>query len=148
MFLTDNDVEENPGDELNHVIAGEHYGHPFVYPNHPGKDPLGFREPILLSQVHRSNYVGIAYTDSLELPDEFRDSLYIADLSADQVLRVRVERAGDTYRVTEVEPFASIPSPIDIAIAENGTIYVASRFHQKIFRIRHRDSIQTRSDAS
>jgi glucose/arabinose dehydrogenase len=148
VFLTDNDVEENPGDELNHVIAGEHYGHPFVYPNHPGKDSVGFREPILLGHAPQSNYVGIAYTDSPMLPDEFRDSFYIADLTMDEVVRVRVEPDGDTYQVTEFQPFASIPAPIDIAIAEDGTIYVASRYHQKIFRIRHRDSIRRQGDAS
>ncbi|KPK51435.1 MAG: hypothetical protein AMJ63_12410 [Myxococcales bacterium SG8_38_1] len=142
VFLTDNDVEENPGDELDHVIEGEHYGHPFYYPNHPGKDPVGFRDQILLTKVSQSNYVGMAYTDSAMLPDKFRDCFYIADLSANEVVRVKVQPAGETYEVVEVEPFASIPTPVDIAIAEDGTMYVASRYDQKVFRIRLHDSLR------
>ncbi len=81
IFVTDNDVEENPGDELDHVIAGEHYGQPFYYPNHPGKDPVGFRDQILLTQVSQSNYVGMAYTDSAMLPEEIPGlSLYCRSL--------------------------------------------------------------------
>jgi glucose/arabinose dehydrogenase len=147
VFLTDNDVEENPGDELNHVIAGEHYGHPFYYPNHPGRDPVGFRDQILLAEGNPSNYVGMAYTDSPMLPEEFRDSLYIANLSGNEIVRVKVEPAGETYEVVELEPFASIPTPVDIAIAEDGTMYVASRYSQKIFRIRLRDSLEKRAEA-
>lgn len=146
VFLTDNDVEENPGDELNHVIAGEHYGHPFYYPNHPGKTPIGFRDQILLTKVSQSNWVGMAYTDSAGLPEEFRDCLYIADLSANEILRVRVRPAGDTYEVVEAEPFASIPTPVDIAIADDGTMYVASRYDQKVFRIRLREPLEKRGD--
>jgi glucose/arabinose dehydrogenase len=88
----------------------------------------------------------MAYTNSPMLPDEFRDCLYVADLSANQVTRVKVKRAGETYEVVEVEPFASIPSPVDIAIAEDGTMYVASRYDQKIIRIRLRDSLGTQGD--
>jgi sugar lactone lactonase YvrE len=147
VFLLDNDVEENPGDELDHVVKGEHYGHPFYYPNHPGKEPVGFRDQIHLGLDNNpSNYVGMAYTNSPMLPDEFRDCLYVADLSANQVTRVKVKRAGETYEVVEVEPFASIPSPVDIAIAEDGTMYVASRYDQKIIRIRLRDSLGTQGD--
>lgn len=142
VFVTDNDVEENPGDELDHVIKGEHYGHPFYYPNEPGKHPVGFRDQIFLARGNPSNYVGMAYTDSAALPDEFRDSFYIADLSGREVVRIKVQPAGDTYEVSEFEPFASIPTPVDVAIAEDGTIYVASRYDRQIFRIRLRDSLR------
>jgi glucose/arabinose dehydrogenase len=84
----------------------------------------------------------MAYTDSAMLPDKFRDCFYIADLSANEVVRVKVQPAGETYEVVEVEPFASIPTPVDIAIAEDGTMYVASRYDQKVFRIRLRDSLR------
>lgn len=146
LFLTDNDPEENPGDELDHVIQGEHYGHPFYYPNHPGKTPVGFRDQILIAEGNPSNYVGMAYTNAPELPERFRDALYIADLSGRKIVRVKVRRSGETYEVVEAEPFASIPTPVDIAIAADGTMYVASRYDQKIFRIRLRDSQKTGSD--
>jgi len=141
IFANDNDVEENPGDELDHVIAGEHYGHPFYYPNQAGRDPVGFRDQIALAQGNPSNYVGMAYTNSPMLPDDFRDALYIANLSGNEIVRVKVERDAETFKVVLLEPFASIPTPVDIAIAEDGTMYVASRYDQKIFRIRLRASL-------
>ena len=147
VFVTDNDVEENPGDELNHMIEGEHYGHPFVIPNQAGIDPVGFREPIFLGSL-QANLVGMAYTDSPRLPDPFRDCFYIADLSSDEIIRVKLEPDGETFKVIAAEPFASIPSPLDVAIAKDGTIYVVARFERKIFRIRQRGSSETRRGAS
>jgi glucose/arabinose dehydrogenase len=88
----------------------------------------------------------MAYTDSPMLPDEFRDTLYTANLSGNEIVRIKVEPAGETYRVVEIKPFATIPTPVDIAIAKDGTMYVASRYEQKIFRIRLRDSVRRRGD--
>ena len=59
LFVTDNDVDENPGDELNHVVRGEHYGHPFVVPNEPRITTEGFVDPILVGESE-SNFLGMA----------------------------------------------------------------------------------------
>lgn len=141
VFLTDNDSEENAGDELDHVIKGEHYGHPFYYPNHPGKTPVGFRDEIMIARGTPHNYVGMAYTNSPGLPEKFRDCLYIANISGNELVRVRVAPAGDSYEVTEFERFASIPTALDVAITRDGTMYVISRYDQKLFRIRLRDGV-------
>ncbi len=46
LFVTDNDCADNPGDEVNFVVAGHHYGHPFAIPGESRN--AGFSEPIVV----------------------------------------------------------------------------------------------------
>lgn len=136
LFCTDNDEWlENPGDELNHVERGAHYGHPYVI----GDDDGGgsFRRPIALSRSD-STFTGITYADSGGLPSECRGCLYIADFVGSRILRARLTRKGDSYDA-EIAPFASLPLPIDIAVTRKGVFYVTSHLGG-IFRIRPRPS--------
>jgi glucose/arabinose dehydrogenase len=137
LFVTDNDVDENPGDELNHVVAGAHYGHPYVVPQEPGVEANGFRDPILLGELE-SNFLGIAYATSPNLPEEYRNCLYMTDFMQNRILRLTLERSGNTYRVTGVHPFASLSSPVDIAVNASGEFFVTSRRTQNVYRIRPR----------
>jgi glucose/arabinose dehydrogenase len=134
LFCTDNDSWlENPGDELNHVERGAHYGHPYVI----GDDDGGgsFRRPIALSRSD-STFTGVAYSDSDGLPAECRGCLYIADFIGNRILRARLSRQGSTY-AAEITPFATLPLPIDIAITSRGVLYVTSHVGG-IFRIRRK----------
>jgi glucose/arabinose dehydrogenase len=137
VFVTDNDVDENPGDELNHVVRGGHYGHPFVVPRENAVEAQGFREPIYLGELE-SNFLGIAYATSPALPDEYRNCLYMTDFMQNQILRLTLARSGDTYRVTGVHRFASLSSPVDIAVTPSGEFFVVSRRTQNVYRIRLR----------
>ncbi|MCG8586080.1 MAG: PQQ-dependent sugar dehydrogenase [Pirellulales bacterium] len=139
LFATDNDVEENPGDELNHVVRGGHYGHPYYVPNETGVEQSGFKDPILVSEHPHSNYLGLAYGYAEALPDRYRDVLFLCDLIRGEVLAVRVKSAQGTYEAVEKpELFASVPSPIDVAVAPDGSIYVVSLYDRKLIRIRPR----------
>ncbi|MCA9211785.1 MAG: PQQ-dependent sugar dehydrogenase [Planctomycetales bacterium] len=135
LFVTDNDVDESPGDELNHVVRDAHYGHPFVVPNEPSVESSGFRAPILLGE-HESNYLGMVYATSPALPDEYRNCVYMVDFMQNQILRLKLERVGDTFEVTEMEPFATVTSPVDIAVSSKGEFYCLSRRTQNVYRIR------------
>jgi glucose/arabinose dehydrogenase len=139
VFVTDNDAEENPGDEIDHVIAGEHYGHPFVVPRDTGVDPRGFREPVFLGSPGQ-NLEGLAWADSPALPEGFRSRLYVTDLVGHRVLRVEIEAAGESYATRSVEPFATVPTPVDVAAAPDGSLFVVSRYDRKLFRIRPRQA--------
>ena len=138
LFVTDNDVDENPGDELNHVVQGAHYGHPFVVPNERSVKAEGFTEPILLSGPE-SNYLGLAYATSTNLPAKYRDCFYMTDFMENKIWRLRLARDGATFRIAEIEPFATISSPVDIAISPAGDIYCVSRRTQNVYRIRPKD---------
>jgi glucose/arabinose dehydrogenase len=135
LFATDSDVDSNPGDEINHVVAGGHYGHPFVVPSEADVDAVGFRDPMYVGE-RESVFLGLVYATSAALPEAYRDCLYVTDFRRNRVLRMRLERSGDTYRVTEAVPFATIPSPVDLALTPAGEMYVISRRAQKLFRIR------------
>lgn len=135
VFFTDSDVDKNPGDEINHLVAGSHYGHPFVIPGEAGVKPQGFREPILVGE-RETVFCGMAFCTSNSWPAQYRNCLYVTDFRQDKILRLELQRSGDTYRITAVHPFASIPSPVDMTITPQGEMFVISRRAQKIFRIR------------
>ncbi|MCA9185580.1 MAG: PQQ-dependent sugar dehydrogenase [Pirellulaceae bacterium] len=135
VFLTDNDVDENPGDELNHVALGEHYGHPFVVPHESGVVSEGFRGPIHVGELE-SNYLGLVYATSAALPAEFRDCFYMADFMQNAIWQVRVARDVDTYKVTDVIRFATVTTPVDIAVTPEGEFFVISRNTQNVYSIR------------
>ena len=135
MFVTDSDVDSNPGDEINHVVAGAHYGHPFVIPNEAGVESVGFREPILVGE-RETVFLGLVYATSPLLPDAYRNCMYATDFRRNRVVRIQLARSGDSYRVVDVSPFAVIPSPVDMTLAPNGDFYVISRRAKKMFRIR------------
>ncbi len=144
LFVTDNDIDENPGDELNHLVRGEHYGHPYVVPNESLVEAHGFREPIFTGELE-SNLLGMAYATSPELPESFRDCLYVADLMQNAIWRMKLERVDNTYQVTQVDRFATISSPVDIAVTSAGEFYVISRFTRNVYRIRPRQTADGRS---
>jgi glucose/arabinose dehydrogenase len=139
LFITDNDADENPGDELNHLVRGAHYGHPYVVPNESSVETAGFRDPILVGE-HEWNFLGMTYATSDALPEAYRDCIYVADFMQHTILRLKLERSGDTYQVTTVDTFASISSPVDIAVTSSGEFFVVSRHTKNVYRIRPRDA--------
>ena len=135
LFVTDSDVDSNPGDEINHLVADAHYGHPFVIPGETGIQSMGFRDPILVGE-RETVFCGMVYNTAPAWPEPYRNCLYVTDFRQDKVLRVEFERSGDTFRVAAVHPFASVPSPVDITVTPAGELIVISRRAQKVFRIR------------
>jgi glucose/arabinose dehydrogenase len=138
LFATDNDVDANPGDELNHIVEGSHYGHPYVVPGEVA-DAGGFRDPVLVGE-HEMNFLGLAYATATALPDNCRDCLYVADFMQNAVWRMRLEKSGSSYRVVSVDRFVTISSPIDIAVSPAGEFFVVSRVTRNVYRIRPRQA--------
>ena len=136
LFVSDNDIDENPGDELNHVVGGAHYGHPYVVP-HDSVESAGFRDPILVGE-HDWNFLGMTFATAKELPEPYRDCIYVADFMQNGIHRLKLEPSGDTYKVTTVEKFATISSPVDIATNAAGELFVVSRRTKNVYRIRPR----------
>jgi hypothetical protein len=135
LFISDNDVDDNPGDEVNHVRAGEHYGHPYTHPGEGSGIP-GYTDPIFLGSQN-GNLTGLAYTESENLPEEYRGCLYVADLALNQIIRLRLAPEGETFRVTEAKPIIFVQRPVGVTISDSGTFYVATRRpHNKLWRVR------------
>ena len=136
VFVTDNDVEENPGDEVNLVVRGAHLGHPFVIGSNRGEDE-GFTAPIFVDS-NGGNLTGIVLAKSPNLPDEYRGSLFVTDYTRDRLLQIRLEGEGDSTRVAEVRAIAYIVGPLDVAETAEGDLLVVSRNDRKIYRVRLR----------
>jgi len=145
LFATDNDVDENPGDELNHVVCGAHYGHPYVVPNEAGVQGEGFCDPIYVGE-RESNFLGLAYAVSPALPEEYRNCLYVADFMQHAILRVKLAPSGDTYKVLRVDKFATVSSPVDIAVTPGGEFFVISRYTQNVYCIRPNGPIDAKTE--
>lgn len=134
LFGIDNDVNANPGDEFNHILPGEHYGHPFAIPDGRTRQE-GFRDPVWLGP-RESHLCGLAYSESPALPEPLRGSVLIGDVGQSCVHWLKLEREGDSYRVADQGIFAHVRTPVDVAIRSNGDIYVLSRFARKLYRFR------------
>ena len=130
LFVIDQDwgVE---GDELDHIVRGGHYGHPYVVGM---TEAEGFTKPLLVG-APEVNLVAIAYTQVGGL----ENSLLISDLIENKIWRARLSRDGKTFKSEPLEEFASVPTPVDMCVDEEGTIFVLSR-SQSVYRIRLKES--------
>ena len=97
----------------------------------------GFRDPILVGE-HEWNFLGMAYATSQSIPEEYRNCMYIADFMQRAIWRLKLKKSGDTYKVTLIDKFASISTPIDIAINGSGEFFVISRNSKNVYCIRPR----------
>lgn len=134
LFCTDNDIGYSTSDELNHVVQGGHYGHPYVDPNldPAARHPEGTIPPILTSR--KNSLQGIVWSGERGLPEEYRNCLYIVGHPGGEIFRVRLFREGKTFRAESVL-FATVPQALDITIDNDGVIYVSCFHTRRIYRI-------------
>ena len=136
LFCTDNDANDSrSGDEFNHVIEGHHYG--FPYADGQQKHPEGTTAPLLV--VNPGTLQGLTYTDSENLPEDYRGCFYSVSYGNGEIWRIRVHGKPGNYTV-EKDLFARIPQALDITVADDGTMYVSSFESRKIHRLRLRRS--------
>jgi glucose/arabinose dehydrogenase len=93
-----------------------------------------------------SNLLGLAYATSPLLPEAYRNCIYMTDYMQNAILRLTLARAGDSYRVTNVDTFATISTPVDVAVTPSGEFFVISRRTRNVYRIRPRQAAREESD--
>lgn len=131
LFCTDNDDNSRgAGDELNLIVEGGHYGHPYA-----ALDSIAMtstRPPLLKS---KSALEGLAYAPPGSLPTGYDDCLYVASYGDGHVNRIRVNhKGGDVVAVMDV--LARVPGVVDLVIAvEEQAIYACSHDERKLYRI-------------
>lgn len=130
LFCTDNDVNADPGDELNHVIKGHHYGHPYVRSGEPNAG-RGFTAPIFLSKIALA---GLTLATSSQLPASYRDRLYVVGYGAGAIQRIELTPDGETYKA-QLFAFANIQGAVDIAASPTGDFYVVCNETREVYRI-------------
>jgi len=134
LYATDNDSQTgllggNLGDKLLEVQEGAFYGHPYA----PDEAP-GVSKPLLRSSFALG---GLAFADSTELPEAYRNSIFVVVYGSGRIMQVMDTDDGKI----KLSPFATIPGAVDLAISPEGDFYVAV-YPEKIVRIGLRDANQ------
>ncbi|MEW6160046.1 MAG: HEAT repeat domain-containing protein [Verrucomicrobiota bacterium] len=131
IFTYDNTDEQQWMGRLTHMVDGGFYGYPYDFIP---------RRPYTLWMM--ADFGGGAATgafayDDDALPPEYRDNLFLADFGKRQVMRVRIEREGGTYRVLSNEDLIPDPPedfrPVGIAPGADGaSIYICDWQHRDV----------------
>jgi putative membrane-bound dehydrogenase-like protein len=105
FFTYDNTDEQQWMGRVTHMVEGGFYGYPHDFIP---------RRPYTLWML--ADYGAGAATGTLcyhedALPAEYRGNLFLADFGKRQVMRVRVERDGGTYRAIEKTDLFPVPPP-------------------------------------
>lgn len=96
-------------------------------------DGLGFG-PEMIEHLHGSTGIaGVVYYAADQWPPEYRDNLFIGNPVTGRINRDRLERRGSTVRALEAPDFVSCDDPwfrpVDLALAPDGSLYVADFYN-------------------
>ena len=129
IFTYDNTDEQQWMSRVTHMVDGGFYGYPYDFIP---------RRPYTLWCM--ADYGGGAATGTFcynedALPPEYHGNLFLADFGKRQVLRLRVEREGATYKVLSREDLFPDPPedfrPVGIALSADGlSIYICDWNHR------------------
>ena len=130
-FTYDNTDEHQWMGRLTHMVDGGFYGYPHDFIP---------QRPYTLWMMHdfgAGAACGTLANNEDALPPEYRGNLFLADFGKRQVTRVRVERAGGSFRVAaQEELFRDQPEdfrPVGIAFAPDGlSLYICDWQHRDV----------------
>jgi len=129
LFTYDNTDEQQWMSRVTHMVEGGFYGYPYDFIP---------RRPYTL--WYMADYGGGAATGAFcynedALPPEYRGNLFLADFGKRQLLRLRIEREGATYKVGSREDLFPDPPedfrPVGIALSPDGmSVYICDWNHR------------------
>jgi glucose/arabinose dehydrogenase len=137
LFATENGpqgIPVIPGDELNHIEVGKHYGYPGQYDlPEPQSDAT---EPLYLFPPHASPN-GLVFYAGTAFPDEYRDNAFVTSWMRGEVYRLWVEQTADGVYTARAKRFAAgFKNPLDIVVGSDGNVYLSDFGVSAIYRIR------------
>ncbi len=99
-------------------------------------DGLGFA-PEMMTHHHDSTAIaGIAYYAADNFPPEFRDNIFIGNVTANRINRDRLERQGSTNQAVAMPDLVKSTDPwfrpVDIKLGPDGALYVADFYNRII----------------
>ena len=143
LFGADNgrdELELHVPEELNLLVDGGDYGWPDCWGDGQGSNCEGTLPPIA-EMEERSSANGLLFYTGAMYPEEYTNDLFIVQWGSHlrdtgrKIVRVELEKDGETYEA-EVSDFAfGIDRPLDIAQALDGSLLVADYGSGTIYRI-------------
>ena len=143
LFGADNGRDEldlHVPEELNLLVDGGDYGWPNCWGDGQGSNCEDTLPPVV-EMEERSSANGLLFYTGSMFPEEYQNDLFIVQWGSHlrdtgrKVVRVRLEREGESYKA-EVSDFAfGIDRPLDIAQASDGSLLVADHGSGAIYRI-------------
>jgi putative membrane-bound dehydrogenase-like protein len=129
IFTYDNTDEHQWMGRLTHMVEGGFYGYPFDF------IPRRNYTLWMMADFGGGAATGTFCYNEHALPREYHGNLFLADFGKRQILRVRVEREGATFRVASKEDFFRDPPedfrPVGIALSPDGlSIYICDWQHR------------------
>lgn len=129
IFTYDNTDEHQWMGRLTHMVEGGFYGYPFDF------IPRRNYTLWMMADFGGGAATGTFCYNEDALPREYHRNLFLADFGKRQILRVRVERDGATFRVASKEDFFRDPPedfrPVGIALSPDAlSIYICDWQHR------------------
>jgi mono/diheme cytochrome c family protein len=138
LFVTDNQGNYNPFNELNHIVPGKRYGFINKLDRSPDFNPPLTPPAIDIPHPWTRSVNGICF---LETPPDLEDSVFGpfeghlvgCEYDTRRLIRMSLQRVGDTiqgaaYPLSYDEPPTGAPmlGPIACAVAPDGAIYIGN----------------------
>ncbi|MGH9720618.1 MAG: PQQ-dependent sugar dehydrogenase [Bryobacteraceae bacterium] len=130
-----NDVGQNTWVEINDGIAGSNYGWPDTEGN--TSDPR-FRSPLFVYGHGSTSTTGCAIVGGAfynpttnEFPAEYTGKYFFADLCTGWIRRF------DPSNNTAAAFASGVSTPVDLAVADDGSLYYLARGNGSLFRVRY-----------
>jgi glucose/arabinose dehydrogenase len=124
---------DDPPDEFNYLIEGEHYGYPYFYGDPPKSN--GTRGAVVTFPAH-SSPTGVSFYSGATYPAQYRDNAFITLWNRGEVARIELARtSGGDYLARSTTFGKGFLYPIDTATGPDGNLYVADFGTSAIYRI-------------
>ena len=158
MWATDNgrdQLGENlPPEEINFIQAGKDYGWPICYGNRIHdtdfdknvyiRDPCQDTEPPVVEMQAHSAPLGLAFYYGDNFPEEYRGDLFVAfhgswnrlEPTGYKIVRINIEeKTVQDFAKGWLQGNSVSGRPVDIVIADDGSMFVSDDNAGKIYRI-------------
>lgn len=124
---------EEPPDEFNHIVEGQHYGFPYYFGDPPKN---GGTRGALVSFPPHSVPTGLSFYTGATYPAEYRDSGFMTLWQRGEIVRLEVARASNGNYLSRSTTFGSgFLYPIDVITGPDGNLYIADFGTSAIYRI-------------
>ncbi len=150
LFATDNGRDDlgddDPAEELNHIVEGGDYGWPNCWGDLEGSDCAGTSKGVALFTAHASVNNLVFYTGNT-FPADYQNDLLALNFGSflvqldTGIRRVKLTAEGDTY-TSEHEWLLKMPQgsfPLGMALGPDGAIYFGDYIKGGIWRLSYGD---------